>query len=84
MNGLIELNRLILAIIYTVPAIALSTAMATFLAYWFFIGRHVNKATEKEVEALRIMQDIKVGLKLRSRRSDIEPEATTTNEENHQ
>lgn len=85
MNEFIALNRLLLSIVEAVPAIVLSSALLTLLAYWFFIGRHASKETpEHEAEALRIMQDIKIGLKLRNRRSDIEPEVTTTNEDVHQ
>ena len=82
MNEFIALNRLLLSIVEAVPAIVLSTALLTLLAYWFLIGRHVGNTTpEKEAEALRIMQDIKIGLSLRNRRSDIEPKVTTTTEE---
>lgn len=82
MNEFIALNRLLLAIVATFPIIVFSAALLTFLAYWFFIGRHVGKETpEQEAEALRIMQDIRIGLKLRNRRSDIEPEVTTTTSE---
>jgi len=82
MNEFIALNRLLLSIVEVVPAIVLSSALLTLLAYWSFIGRHASKETpDKEAEALRIMQGIKIGLKLRNRRSDIEPEVTITTEE---
>ena len=85
MNEFIALNRLLLSIVSAVPVVVFSVAPLTFLAYWFFIGRHASKTTpEKEADALRIMQDIKIGLNLRNRRSDIEPEVVTTNEEIHQ
>lgn len=82
MNGLIALNNLLLVVVSTVPAIVFSTALLTFLAYWFFIGRHSPKTTpEKESDALRIMQDIRIGLSLRTRLNDITPTVTTTSNE---
>lgn len=84
MHGFIQLNNLLLAVVSTIPIAVFSTALLTFLAYWLFIGRHAAKTTpEQESEALRIMQDIRIGLLMRHRQTDIDPQVTTTsNEEN--
>lgn len=70
MNELTALHRLLLSIVLAVPAIALAVALVTFLGYWFFIGRHASQP--------RIMQDISVGIRLKNRRRDAEPQTTTT------
>lgn len=81
MDEFIALNNLLLAIVATFPIIVFSAALLTFLAYWFFIGRHSHGTPENDAESMRIMQDIRIGLKLRNRRSDIEREVTTTTNE---
>ena len=43
MRDLTALNNLLLVIVYTVPAVVLSSALLTFLAYWLLIGRHAPK-----------------------------------------
>ena len=50
LTDLAPLNNLLLCIVYTVPAVVLSSALLTFFAYWLLIGRHASKTPDTTQE----------------------------------